>query len=143
MLLTKRSYLENVIGLWHFCNKVELSEISDLNSSFPFFSSFISYFFNDKINYEEQKELYREIHFYRLWAGVDDKEFTITDKIKIKDLSKAKPYISDEKLIFATFHIGSYRQINNFLISKNKPFFLLTDKNFIEKQGKAVSKIGR
>lgn len=141
MLLTKRNYLEKVIGTWHFCQKVEFSDIADLDSSFPFFSSVIENFFPDKYSYEEQKKLYRDINFYKRWAGMDDKEFSLTSRINIYNNSNIDiNNIKKKQYIFATFHLGSYRQINNFLVYNNIPFFLVTDKNFIDNQGEKVKK---
>lgn len=65
------------------------------------------------------------------------KELSIINNSKIEDFNKFK----DQPLIFATFHLGSYRAINQYLLSLGMKLVLIIDDNVFKTQGQGFEKL--
>lgn len=85
---------------------------------------------------ESHENFAREVKYFQSWASFDQKYVELLDTMDVVYDQNSKELLDNKQsTIYCTYHVGSYRILNMHLISKQIPFVLITDKQYIEKQG--------
>jgi KDO2-lipid IV(A) lauroyltransferase len=85
---------------------------------------------------ESHENFAREVKYFQSWASFDQKYVELLNTVDIVFDGVSKKLLENkESTIYCTYHVGSYRIINMYLIAKQIPFVLITDKQYIDKQG--------
>ena len=72
----------------------------------------------------EHAKIIEEILLHRLMAELDGESYFLADHTRIEDPNSVLETAKTSPVIFCTFHLGSYRLINMFLISHNLNYLL-------------------
>ncbi|MDM1452478.1 hypothetical protein HX025_03930 [Myroides odoratimimus] len=85
---------------------------------------------------ESHENFAREVKYFQSWASFDQKYVELLDTIDVVYDKNSKELLDNKQpTIYCTYHVGSYRILNMYLLSKQIPFVLITDNQYIEKQG--------
>lgn len=93
-------------------------------------------FLPKKLNEKELKSFLMDCYYYKGSSMADLDDFSLIDKYNIntpEHISNINIY-KEKPTIFATFHMGSYRIINNYLNIKNFKSVLIVDTEVFESQ---------
>jgi lauroyl/myristoyl acyltransferase len=93
------------------------------------------YNFLPQINFKEHEIIFRQIMLHQKDSIINQKNFNSLEKSKIIGLELVNNSYKVKQSIFCTFHIGSYRLINLFLIKNKVEYTLVVSKKLLEAQG--------
>ena len=93
------------------------------------------YNFLPQISPKEHEKIFREILFHQKDSIINQGNFNSLEKAEIIGLESVNNLYNIEQSIFCTFHIGSYRLINLFLIKNKIKYTLVVSKQYLEAQG--------
>jgi len=110
----------------------------ELNHSKNFALTYVNLhnFYSKKILYNNTRNFYQNIIFHQNLTKLQQANFDTIDNIKL--ITEANSININQEIkseIFATFHLGSYRSLNSFLIKKGVDITLLVDNQSYKKQG--------
>jgi len=95
------------------------------------------YNFLPQINPKEHENIFREILLHQKDSITNQENFNSLEKAEIIGLESINNSYNIQQSIFCTFHIGSYRLINLFLIKNKIKYTLVVSKQYLEAQGDA------
>ena len=89
------------------------------------------------IAYTEHENIYRNILLHKKLSILEQDCYFLPDVVKMENLTgEIRRLLQTQPNIVCTFHLGSYRLINLFLIREKIPFTLVMGEAVIEKEGK-------
>lgn len=89
-----------------------------------------------ELNFENHKLIYKNINLYQKLSRLDQFYINSVENCELIDFSESiKNRINANPFIYTTFHLGSYRIINHFLIKQGISFDLLIAKSTYEREG--------
>ena len=119
------------------------SEIKESGYNFSITSATILKFLPE-INVENHFDFYKEILYYQSKAGLEQYNNDLIKTLKINNYSNINDFKDlsvKRSLVFATFHLGSYRLINHYLLNLGLKLVLIIDEAVFNKQAKDLKKL--
>lgn len=132
-------YYEWVIGARSYFMDYDLKKDENLYRDYLQIKKNIEFF---DIKAGDPEVFARNVKYFQSWASYDQNFAEVLSLLKIRMNKQVSDFLNNKKAnIFCTFHTGSYRYINIFLLSKKIPFILIADNNYIETQGEKTKQI--
>lgn len=128
-------YLEQLIETHNRIMGSDPDDYPHLANAFELVSASLS-LLHPELPPEKHIHFFREVKWHQSWAGIDQTELSLLHTTQITgNKNILEQAAAGTPFIFCTFHMGSYRMLNPLLIARGIPFKLVTDQDFIEKQG--------
>ncbi len=126
-------YYEWIVGARAYFMEYDFKTDDNLLSDFIQISQNLDTF---NIEVDDYQLFARDVKYFQSWATHDQNYIELLSLLKTESDKQTDTFIKDKKpIIYCTYHTGSYRFINVFLLSKKIPFVLITDDNYIKTQG--------
>ena len=123
----------------HFSQALPNRNDETINAQFNMTSaSLLNYL--PSIGFNQHEEIFKSILLYKKLSILEQSSYDVLDIVETENLKpETLAILRNKPSIICTFHTGSYRAINLFLIKKNIPFSLVMGKEVMEKEGEHFS----
>jgi len=130
-------YMEWMVGARHYVMNYELKKGEEYYDEAELAAKNYATFRN-KLEPEDSEIFAKNVRYFQMLAATDQYYPFLVNQLKLTGFEKVSDIFSKQKAaVYCTFHIGSYRMTNQFLIANKIPFCLVVDQNFISTQGEA------
>jgi lauroyl/myristoyl acyltransferase len=113
---------------------LKITENENLNGQFSMVSAGLLNYL-PSIAFEDHEKIFQTILLHKKLSTLEQASYHILDYVETENLSPdTMGLMKNKPTIICTFHTGSYRIINLFLIKNKIPYTLVMGKNVIEKE---------
>lgn len=125
-------YIEWVVGGRNYIMNYDLNDNPQFLGDVASIADNYEYFVKQLGNNRE--EFAKNVRYFQMLAAHDEKYTFLHRQLQLTGYSPDK-INAGTPTIYCTYHMGSYRIINHFLITHKIPFSLVVDQNYIDMQG--------
>jgi len=124
--------IENTLNIW---------KRDDLVRQFNLVSAGLTNYI-PTINHKEHEKIYKKILMHQHLSSLEQSFFSVLDFVSYENLSDETLNLLKEKpVIISTFHTGSYRIINHFLVKNQIPYSLVIARDVLKTQGEEIKRL--
>lgn len=140
--MVQSTYINSRDKLLHnFKQGVKISEDENLHGQYNMVSTALVNYL-PALDVKDHKEIYKNILLHKKLSILEQSTYESLDFVTMENCSdEMVSLLKNKPTIICTFHTGSYRLLNLFLMKNKIPYSLVVGKNVVEQEGEAFRNI--